>query len=78
MVVPAKQEGKGEEGGNAGYKAKVKSKYAPKRVKLHLEEASDEDAYWRGYESARLRVVLPSEDSSCDVTDSDGARKSTS
>ena len=41
------------------YTEKVKAKYSPKRVKLHLEEPSDDGAYWRGYHTAKRMVVLP-------------------
>jgi len=73
-LVPTKKENKGDgkDGGEEEYKAKVKSKYAPKQVKLHLEDAADDDAYWRGYESARRRVVLPNEEASRDAADTDG------
>jgi hypothetical protein len=42
-----------------GYREKVKSKYSPRKVKLRLEDADDDGAYWRGYELARQLVVLP-------------------
>ena len=45
-------------------KSKVREKYAPRQVKEHLEDAADEGAYWRGYQSARFRVVLPTEKTS--------------
>jgi len=77
VVVIAKKSGKGEEGGEDEYKAKVKSKYAPRQVRLHLEDAVDEGAYWRGYESVRLRLVLPNDDSSHSASHVDGSRKST-
>jgi hypothetical protein len=43
------------------YKEKVKVKYAPRQVKLNLEDAADDDAYWRGYQLARALVVLPTD-----------------
>jgi hypothetical protein len=54
VVKPEKTEGE------EGYKAKVKSKYAPRKVRLDVQDAADEGAYWRGYQSARRMVELPS------------------
>jgi len=53
VVKPEKAEGE------EGYKAKVKSKYAPRKVRLDVQDAADDGAYWRGYQSARTMVVLP-------------------
>jgi hypothetical protein len=55
-LAVVKQQAEGEE----GYKDKVKSKYAPRKVDLHVQDAADDGAYWRGYQSARRLVVLPS------------------
>jgi Protein of unknown function (DUF2786) len=54
VVKPEKAEGE------EGYKAKVKSKYAPRKIQLDVQDAADDGAYWRGYQSARNMVVLPS------------------
>ena len=43
------------------HKERVKAKYKPRKVKLDLENAEDEGAYWRGYQSARRLVVLPTD-----------------
>jgi hypothetical protein len=41
------------------HREKLKSKYAPRKVRLDLENADDEGAYCRGYRSARSLVELP-------------------
>ena len=61
LAVVAKAE-KAE--GEDGYKAKVKTKYAPRKVQLDVQDAADDGAYWRGYQSARRMVVLPSDTAS--------------
>lgn len=65
------------------HKERVKAKYKPRQVKLDLENAEDEGAYWRGYQSARRLVVLPTDKSPVDpgsnASPSDGDKaKSTS
>ena len=52
VVKPEKAEGE------EGYKAKVKSKYAPRKVRLDVQDAADDGAYWRGYQAVRNMVVL--------------------
>jgi hypothetical protein len=52
------------------YKEKVKAKYAPRQVKLDLEDAADDDAYWRGYQLARALVVLPTDSTPVDSSGS--------
>lgn len=40
------------------WKDKIKSKYAPKKARLSLDDAEDEGAYWRGYQMACARVEM--------------------
>lgn len=56
-VEPAKEK---------GYEEKVKRKYSPRQVKLDLEDAVDDGAYWRGYQSAKRLVVLPTDSTPSD------------
>ena len=48
--------------GSEQHREKVKAKYAPHKVSLDLENADDDGAYCRGYQSARRLVILPPSD----------------
>jgi hypothetical protein len=57
--------------GSERHREKVKSKYAPRKVRLDLENAEDDGAYRRGYQLARRLVKLP-------LLDEDGLRDGSS